>query len=124
MDTSLLDYELPTDLIAQSPVAPRDASRLLVYRKSSGLVEHRVFSELPEVLGEELVVVNDSRVVAGRLRLARASGGAVELLLVERLDDSGLWEALARPSRRLRVGERLGPVELVEHRERTLGRSA
>ena len=68
------------------------------------------FSELPEVLGEELVVVNDSRVVAGRLRLARASGGAVELLLVERLDDSGLWEALARPSRRLRVGERLGPV--------------
>jgi S-adenosylmethionine:tRNA ribosyltransferase-isomerase len=58
-------------------------------------------------------VVNDTRVVPARLRLRRATGGSVEILLLERLD-SGLWEALARPARRLRAGERLGPVELVE----------
>ena len=114
MDTSLLDYELPTELIAQSPVEPRDASRLLVYRASDGAIEHRRFSELPDVLGGELAVVNDSRVVPGRMRLHRRSGGLVEVLLVERLDGDGLWEGLARPSRRLRAGERLGPVELIE----------
>ncbi len=77
------------------------------------------------ILGGELTVLNDSRVVSGRLRLTRSSGGGVEVLLVERLDDAGLWEGLARPSRRLRVGERLGPVELVERLgERTLGCSA
>lgn len=115
MDTSLLDYELPEELVAQSPAEPRDASRLLVYRRSHGVIEHRVFSELPDVLGGELVVVNDSRVVPGRLRLARSSGGEVEILLLESLDDAGLWECLARPTRRLRAGERLGPVELLEH---------
>jgi S-adenosylmethionine:tRNA ribosyltransferase-isomerase len=114
MDTSLLDYELPSELIAQAPVEPRDASRLLVYWRSSGVIEHRRFSDLPEVLDGELAVVNDSRVVPGRLRLDRESGGSVEVLLVERLVGDGLWEGLARPSRRLRVGEVLGPVELIE----------
>jgi S-adenosylmethionine:tRNA ribosyltransferase-isomerase len=113
MDTAALDYELPPELIAQTPAEPRDASRLLVYRRESGAIEHRVFAELPELLSGELVVVNDTRVVPARLRLRRQTGGAVEVLLVERLDDE-LWEALARPSRRLRRGERLGPVELVE----------
>ena len=114
MDTSLLDYELPPELIAQSPIEPRDASRLLVYRTAQGSIEHCRFSELPDVLGGELAVVNDSRVVPGRIRLERRSGGLVEVLLVERLDGDGLWEGLARPSRRLRAGERLGPVELIE----------
>ncbi len=113
MDTALLDYELPTELIAQAPAERRDASRLLVYRKEGGAVEHRVFSELPELLAGELVVVNDTRVVPARLRLQRASGGAVEVLLLEQREP-GLWEALVRPGRRLRAGEQLGPVELVE----------
>jgi S-adenosylmethionine:tRNA ribosyltransferase-isomerase len=113
MDTAALDYELPPELIAQTPAEPRDASRLLVYRRESGTVEHRVFSELPDVLSGELVVVNDTRVVPARLRLRRETGGAVEILLLERVAD-GVWEALARPSRRLRPGERLGPVELLE----------
>ena len=116
MDTALLDYELPEALIAQQPLEPRDASRLLVYRRESGQVEHRRVSDLPDLLSGELAVVNDSRVVPGRLSLRRASGGAVELLLLERLDDNGRWEALARPSRRLRGGEVLGPVRLVESR--------
>jgi S-adenosylmethionine:tRNA ribosyltransferase-isomerase len=113
MDTSLLDYELPEELIAQSPAPRRDDSRLLVYRRRSGEIEHRVFAELPELLAGELVVVNDTRVVPARLRLRRATGGRVEILLVEERE-AGLWEGLARPGRRLRAGERLGPVELVE----------
>ena len=69
--------------------------------------------DLPDVVGEQLAVVNDTRVVPARLHLRRSSGAAVEVLLVERLGD-GRWEALARPSRRLRAGERLGPVLIVE----------
>jgi S-adenosylmethionine:tRNA ribosyltransferase-isomerase len=114
MDSSLLDYDLPADLVAQTPVEPRDAARLLVYRRSSGEIEHRVVSELPEILCGELVVVNDTRVVPGRLRLRRSSGGAVEVLLLEAVDDEGTWEALARPSGRLRPGEDLGEVRLLE----------
>ena len=114
MDTALLDYELPPELVAQQPVEPRDSSRLLVYRRESGTIEHRTFAELPAVLDGELVVVNDTRVVPGRLRLRRATGGAVEVLLVEQVGDDGTWEALVRPSSRVRVGEVLGPVRLAE----------
>jgi len=113
MDTTLLDYELPGELIAQQPAARRDDSRLLVYRRESAAIEHRVFSELPDLLSDELTVVNDTRVLRARLALRRASGGSVEVLLLEERAD-GLWEGLARPSRRLRSGERLGQVELVE----------
>ncbi len=110
MRTSELDYELPPELVAQRPLERRDESRLLVYERASGEVRHRRFGELPEELGGELVVVNDTRVVPARIPLERPKG---EVLLLERGED-GLWEALARPSRRLRAGRRYGPVELVE----------
>lgn len=113
MDTSELDYDLPPELIAQRPTERRDASRLLVYRRSSRSVEHRVFAELPELVEDCLVVVNDTKVVPARLELRRETGGAVEVLLVESLGGRR-WEALARPSRRLRAGERLGSIRLVE----------
>src|ERR671933_1562725 len=106
-----LEYDLPPELVAQRPAERRDASRLLVYERSSGSVRHRRFAELPEELADELVVVNDTRVVPARIPLERPKG---EVLLVERLDEDGLWEGLARPSRRLRPGDRLGPVELLE----------
>ncbi|HWB56500.1 MAG TPA: tRNA preQ1(34) S-adenosylmethionine ribosyltransferase-isomerase QueA [Gaiellaceae bacterium] len=115
MRTSELDYDLPPELIAQHPCSRRDESRLLVYERASGAVRHRRFRDLPEELSDgSLVVVNDTRVVAARLRVRKETGGAAEVLLLEPVED-GLWEALARPTRRLRPGARLGPVELVEH---------
>ena len=115
MKAAELDYALPGDLIAQRPAAQRDRSRLLVYDRASGAVRHRRFDALPEELSEEtLAVVNDTRVLPARLRLERPGGGAAEVLLLERLGQNGLWEGLARPSRKLRPGQRLGPVELVE----------
>jgi S-adenosylmethionine:tRNA ribosyltransferase-isomerase len=114
MRTSELDYELPPELIAQRPLGRRDDSRLLVYERTSGEVRHRIFRDLPRELSPgALVVVNDTRVVPARLRVQRPGGGAAEVLLLERIEDA-LWEALARPSRRLRPGMRLGPVELLE----------
>src|SRR5919109_2038351 len=115
MKASELEYELPPELIAQQPVERRDRSRLLVYERATGAVRHRHFDALPKELSRgELVVVNDTRVVPARIRTRRQTGAAVEVLLLEPLGEDGLWEGLARPSRRLRRGERLGPVELLE----------
>src|SRR5213080_4805871 len=115
MDTAELEYELPPELIAQRPAERRDHSRLLVYERATGAVRHRRFDELPEELeSETLTVVNDTRVLPARLRLERPGGGEAEVLLLERVGQNGLWEGLARPSRKLRPGQRLGPVELVE----------
>lgn len=95
-------YELPAASIAQTPLARRDEARLLVDR-STGIL-HRHVHELPELLSEgDLVVVNNTRVLPARIPLHRSSGGAVEVLLLEQLDDLR-WEALVRPSRRLKEG--------------------
>jgi S-adenosylmethionine:tRNA ribosyltransferase-isomerase len=114
MKRSELEYALPPELVAQRPAQRRDESRLIVYDRARGAVRHRRFFELPEELAGELVVVNDTRVVPARLRLRRESGGEAEVLLLERLNGRGEWEGLARPSRKLQAGERLGPVELLE----------
>ena len=115
MKSSELEYQLPPELIAQRPLERRDHSRLLVYERATGAVRHRRFDELPEELPPEtLTVVNDTRVLPARLRLERPGGGQAEVLLLERLGQNGLWEGLARPSRKLRAGQRLGPVELLE----------
>jgi S-adenosylmethionine:tRNA ribosyltransferase-isomerase len=115
METSALEYDLPPELIAQRPVERRDESRLLVYDRASGDIRHRRFSELAEELSQdELVVVNETRVIPARLRLRRPGGGEAEVLLLEHVGPDGIWEGLARPSRRLRPGQRLGPVELLE----------
>jgi len=113
--TAELDYDLPRELIAQRPSGRRDASRLLVHDRPSGETRHRGFAELPDELpGGTLVVVNDTRVVPARVRAPRRSGGEAEVLLLEPLGADGTWEALARPSRRLRPGERVGSIELLE----------
>src|SRR4051794_1697298 len=115
MKSSELDYALPAELIAQHPLERRDHSRLLVYDRATGETWHRRFDDLPDELADgTLVVVNDTRVLPARLRLERPGGGDAEVLLLERLGENGTWEGLARPSRKLRPGQRLGPVELLE----------
>jgi S-adenosylmethionine:tRNA ribosyltransferase-isomerase len=111
MDSSELDYELPTELVAQHPAERRDASRLLVYDRATGAVRHRTFWDLPDELSGQLAVVNDTRVVPARIRLERPKG---EVLLLEH-EGGGEWLALARPTRRLKPGMRHGALELVEH---------
>lgn len=110
MDARELEYDLPTELIAQHPAVQRDESRLLVYSRATGEVEHRVFRELPDLV-DALTVVNDTRVVPGRIAIEQPRG---EVLLLERIEGD-VWEALARPTRRLRAGRRYGSVELLEH---------
>ena len=103
--TSDFDYHLPPELIAQSPVEPRDSSRLMVLDRATGSIEHRRFTEVPDYLRSgDLMVFNQSRVIPARLYGVRDdNGGRVELLLLRREAD-GVWEALARPGRRLRPG--------------------
>ena len=112
MRSEELDYVLPPELIAQRPAERRDESRLLVYERASGQVRHRRFADLPSEVGDALVVVNDTRAVPARIPIERPKG---EVLLLEPAGEDGVWEALARPTRRLRAGERYGPVELLEH---------
>ncbi len=100
MKTSDFDYPLPEERIAQVPVEPRDASRLLVLRRKNGTVEHAIFRDLPRYLRPgDLLVANESRVIPARLRGRRTlTGGAVEVLLLRRLDECR-WEALTKGSR-------------------------
>ncbi|MFM8416327.1 MAG: S-adenosylmethionine:tRNA ribosyltransferase-isomerase, partial [Actinomycetota bacterium] len=106
MRLSDIDYQLPERLIAQVPVEPRDSARLLV-DQGSAAPRDAVVRDLPQYLRDgDVLVVNDTKVVPARLHLARASGGAVEVLLLEPLDDShGTWEALLRPGRKMKPGE-------------------
>jgi S-adenosylmethionine:tRNA ribosyltransferase-isomerase len=139
--TSDFDYELPPELIAQVPAERRDASRLLVLRRQASAVDrqpapishhpsllthhaspitHHVFSDLASLIApNDVVVVNDSRVIPARLLATRAGGGAAEVLLVKREGD-GTWRALVRPGARIRAGAVLrldgdDRIEVVEH---------
>jgi S-adenosylmethionine:tRNA ribosyltransferase-isomerase len=98
------EYRLPPDLIAQQPLAERGSSRLLVLERATGVLSHRSFSDLPELLRPgDLLVVNRSRVFAARLLGRREGGGAAEILLVRRREPT-VWSAMVRPGRRLRPG--------------------
>jgi len=103
-DVAAYDYPLPPELVAQEPLARRDASRLLVLDRASGAIAHRTFSDLPELLRPgDLLVTNRSRVFPARLLGRRAAGGLAEILLVRRTEPDA-WEAMVRPGRRLRRG--------------------
>ncbi len=98
------DYHLPPEAIAQHPVEPRDAARLLVSMHAGETAHHRV-SDFPDLLSDgDVVVVNTSRVVPARLQLRKATGGAAEVLLIEPVADDDRWVALVRPGRRLPPG--------------------
>lgn len=121
--TSDYDFELPPELIAQEPLAERDASRLMVLRRSTGEIEHRTFRDLPALFEPgDALVRNVSMVIRARLLGTRSSGAPGEVLLLHPLSD-GMWEAMVhpggklRPGRILRVGEDL-EVEIVATTER------
>ena len=108
MHISEFDYDLPDDLIAQQPLSDRDASRMLVLDRTSDAWSDSVFSRFPEHLrANDVVVVNNSRVIPARLSGHRAeTGGAVEIFLVREVGPR-IWEALVRPGGRLRAGARV-----------------
>jgi S-adenosylmethionine:tRNA ribosyltransferase-isomerase len=104
METAAFAYELPPDRIAQRPIEPRDAARLLLDRGPADPPEHRHVRDLPSLLGAgDLLVVNDTRVLPARLRLRKETGGAVEVFLLEPIGDAR-WQALVRPSRKVAPG--------------------
>ncbi len=104
LKTSDFYYDLPPELIAQTPLTQRDSSRLFVMHRHDGRTEHRVFSDILDHLHEgDCLVMNDSRVLPARLLGHRPTGGAVELLLLTQKEDD-VWECLAKPGRKLRAG--------------------
>jgi S-adenosylmethionine:tRNA ribosyltransferase-isomerase len=100
-------YELPPELIAQNPVDQRDQSRLLYYNRSKKNIRHLHFKDIANILQSgDMLVVNNTRVIPARLIGKRASGGTVELLLIKKeAGQAGVWQAMATPIRKLRVGE-------------------
>jgi S-adenosylmethionine:tRNA ribosyltransferase-isomerase len=110
--TSDFDYDLPPELIAQRPAQMRDASRLLHIHRPSGGIHHRQFSDFPSLLAPgDLLVFNESKVIPARLRAFRVDApGEIEVLLLEEVA-KGEWLVMARPGRRLRVGDTLGFVQ-------------
>jgi S-adenosylmethionine:tRNA ribosyltransferase-isomerase len=121
-----LDFDLPPHLIAQTPAEPRDSARLLVLKPATSELTHHIVRDLPDLLQPgDLLVFNDTRVLRARLRGFKPSGGRVEALLLKELGRN-TWEALLKPSQRLRVG---GEVEFISADEkvrvsaRLLGRS-
>lgn len=109
MDTDDVDYELPAAAIAQTPLEPRDAARLLIDEGPGRAPRHGHVTDLPSLLGPgDVVVVNTTRVLPARLRLTKPTGGSVEVLLLEPLDAlERTWEALVRPSRKVAPGTAL-----------------
>lgn len=115
MDSSLFDYDLPAEAIAQSAIEPRDAARLLI----ADTLEDRTFLDLPFLLNPgDLLVVNTTRVRSARLHATKETGGRVEVLLTKHVAGDE-WEALVRPARRIRPGVRMtaGPLALTVRTE-------
>ncbi|MBC8280551.1 MAG: tRNA preQ1(34) S-adenosylmethionine ribosyltransferase-isomerase QueA [Chloroflexi bacterium] len=105
MRTDDFDYHLPPELIAQSPIEPRDSSRLMVLNRDSGEIEHQQFPDLLEYLRPgDVMVFNQSRVIPARLYGHRTDTGSKAEFLLLRRNADGTWQAMARPGRRLRPG--------------------
>ena len=116
MKTSDFDYNLPQELIAQTPVEPRDSSRLLVYHRDTGAVEHKIFRDVIDYLNPgDVLVVNQTRVIPARLYgVKEGTGGAIEFLLLRRLNLTD-WEVILKPGKKAKSGARFvfGNGELV-----------
>lgn len=106
-DTSAYAYDLPEELIAQTPVYPRDSSRLLYYDRTTDRTEHRIFREIKDLLKPgDVLVVNNTKVIPARLFGYDAKGREYEVLLLKRLDSTH-WETLLRPARKAKIGSQI-----------------
>lgn len=105
MKTSDFFYELPEELIAQTPVEPRNSSRLMILNKNNGEIQHKVFSDLTDYLNEnDCLVLNDTRVIPARIfGVKEETGAVVEFLLVAQKEND-VWECLCRPGKRAKIG--------------------
>ena len=116
MKTSDFYYDLPPELIAQTPVEPRDSSRLLVYHRDTGAVEHKIFRDVIDYLNPgDVLVINQTRVIPARLYgVKEGTGGAIEFLLLRRLNLTD-WEVILKPGKKAKPGARFvfGNGELV-----------
>ena len=107
MRTADFDYELPEELIAQTPMEPRDSSRLLVYDGANDKIYHERFYDIKKYLKKgDVLVRNNTRVLPARLFAHTENGGRVEVLLLKRFDLKR-WEVLVKPGKKARVGARL-----------------
>ncbi len=98
-------YDLPPELIAQTPAEPRDSSRMLVYDRAADKVEHRIFRDVTDYLkAGDVLVINNTKVLPARLYAHTPNGGAVEILLLKRLDNDK-WEVLCKPGKKCAVGK-------------------
>ncbi len=130
MKTADFNYDLPEELIAQTPMEPRDMSRMLVYHRSAGTMEHRIFRDLPGYLKKgDVLVINQTRVIPARLLGVKTSTGVpVEILLLKRISQTD-WEAIVHPARRLKpgtlcsFGDGLLKAEILDKVEETGGRT-
>jgi S-adenosylmethionine:tRNA ribosyltransferase-isomerase len=118
LHTEDFDYKLPPELIAQKPIEPRDASRLLIVNRQNGSIEHAFFRGLVRFLKSgDVMVFNDSRVIPARLSGTKVNtGGSVEILLLRRLS-ANVWETLVKPGRRVKTGMKL---ELVDSKRKSI----
>jgi S-adenosylmethionine:tRNA ribosyltransferase-isomerase len=97
-------YDLPEEYIAQTPVEPRDMSRLLVYHKDNGQIEHKIFKDITEYFKKgDVLVINNTKVIPARLMGKKDTGAEIEILLLKRIDLKK-WECLAKPGKRLKNG--------------------
>lgn len=100
-------YNLPDELIAQTPATPRDSSRLLVYNRAEDLVEHKIFRDIKDYLkAGDVLVINNTKVLPARIFAKTANGGAVEILLLKRLEKDK-WEVLVKPGKKCKTGVKL-----------------
>ncbi|MBT1247892.1 MULTISPECIES: tRNA preQ1(34) S-adenosylmethionine ribosyltransferase-isomerase QueA [unclassified Thermosipho (in: thermotogales)] len=107
MNVSSFDYFLPEELIAQSPVEPRDSSRLMVLNRKTREIEHKIFRDIIEYLKEgDLLVRNVTKVIPARLYGKKATGAKIEILLLEKVSE-GVWEALVKPGSKVKKGTKI-----------------
>ena len=105
MNTSDFYYDLPAELIAQTPIEPRNASRLMVLDRLSGKIEHKIFSQLEEFLNEgDCLILNDTRVIPARIYGVKKETGAVVEFLLLNQNENNVWECLCKPGKRAKIG--------------------